>query len=268
MPGVHILTDEHSRLRRWSLYLFARYIELPLLGWSYRLLRGRWRRWGDRRLVRAVLGWGVAAPFGYLGDTARPVPYRQVLEMLERLDGPIAVGPCRCRSAHRACSHPLETDIVIRTGVEAWTAAFPGDYRPISKEEAGEIVTRCHRLGMWHMVFIHCPVNQANEYVICNCCTCGCVPYILNRELGQRRYRLLPGDFVSHTDPERCLGHGACVTVCPFGARAVVEGQARLVAPCFGCGRCLDACPEGAIRMVARHPSSREQVSDVRTQTL
>lgn len=251
MSRFHLLTDEQSRFRRWGLYLFARYLELPLLRWSYDLLRGRYRQWGRSRLVRAVLGWGVAAPFGYAGDTARPVPYPQVLALIDGLEGPIGVGPCRCRTAHASCGHPLETDIVIRTGVEAWTRAFPYEYRLIDKEEARRIVTECHRLGMWQMVFIHCPVNQENEYVICNCCACGCVPYILNRELGQRVYPLLRGAYVSQTDLSRCTGHGACVAACPFGARAVVEGRVRMVGPCFGCGRCVVACPERAVRMIA-----------------
>jgi ferredoxin len=104
------------------------------------------------------------------------------------------------------------------------------------------------------MVFIHCPVNRENEYVICNCCTCGCVPYILNRELGQRVYPLLRGDFVARTDPGRCTGDGACVDACPFDARALVDGRAQLVSTCFGCGRCVDACPEQAIEMHGRAP--------------
>jgi ferredoxin len=254
MSGSHALIGEHSRLRRWTLYIFARYLEMPLLAWSHALLRGRHRRWGRNRVVRAALGWLVAAPFAHLVDTARPTPTRAVLEMIDELEGPIAVGPCRCRSAHGGCDHLLETDIVIRTGVEAWTRAFPRDYRLISKEEARRIVSECRERGMWHMVFIHCPVDQENEYVICNCCTCGCVPYILNRELGQRVYPLLRGASVAYTDLALCPGHGACVAACPFDARALIAGQAQLVSTCFGCGRCVEACPERAIDMRRREP--------------
>jgi CheY-like chemotaxis protein len=82
VSGTHILTGEHSRLRRWTLYIFARYVERPLLAWGYWLLQGQYRRWGQNRLVQAALGWLVAAPFGYLGDTARPVPYPEVLRMI------------------------------------------------------------------------------------------------------------------------------------------------------------------------------------------
>ena len=273
MSLVHAVTAEHSRLRRWSLYIFARYLEMPLLAMGYHLLRGRLRRLGANRMVRAAMSWCVVAPFGYAGDTARAVPTAQVLDLIDDLEGVIAVGPCRCRAAHRACDHPLDTDIVIRTGVEAWTRAFPREYRSISKEEAKEIVSDCSRQGLWQMVFVHCPVeahrqgrdaeyghsregvpthdhSHANEYVICNCCTCGCVPYILNCDLGQRVYPLLRGAYAAHTDLERCSGHDGCVAACPFGARALVDGKARLVDACFGCGLCVASCPEGAIEMV------------------
>ena len=271
MSLIHAVTGEHSRFRRWTLYLFARVIELPLLYWGYHLLRGRYRRLGQNRLVRGLLRTLVAIPFGYAGDTARPVPALQLMAKLDEMEGPIAVGPCRCRASHGGCDHPLDTDIVIRTGVEAWTRAFPDEYRLIDRDEAKAIVGRCADLGMWPMVFVHCPVHEhgkghahgeahvlagaqetSNEYVICNCCTCGCVPYMLNRELGQRAYPLLAGEFVAETDPERCAGHGACVAACPFDVRAVEGGVARLTAACFGCGVCVAACPEGAIEMVGR----------------
>ncbi len=249
------LPDEGSLWRRASLYLFARYLELPLLSLSFSLLRGRWRRLGSWPLVRLVLGWTLAAPFAHLGDTARPFPFPQILDFLDRLDGPAAVGPCRCRISHRSCFHPLETDIVIRSGVEAWRKAFPGDYRLITVEEAKEIITACHSQGMWQMVFIHCPAHGGAEYVICNCCSCGCVPYILNRELGQKVYPFIPGPYISRTDSTRCEGLGKCVRACPFGARAVEGGKSRLVGLCFGCGRCAEACPNKAITMVERYGS-------------
>jgi len=246
----HIVISEQSRTRRFLLYIFARYLEMPILKYSYYLLRGKWKRIGDIPAFRAVFGYLLARPFGYLGDTGKPVPFKEVIRYIDELAGPIAVGPCRCRLGHGACDHPLETDIVFRTGYEAWTRAFPEQYRPISKDEAKEIVTTCHRLNMFHMIFVHCPLNLYNEYVICNCCTCGCVPYIINRELTQFNYPLIDGYFCAVTDSGLCSACGKCVDVCPFDARSLIKGKGVTSGNCFGCGLCESNCPEGAIRMI------------------
>lgn len=258
-PLTWFFTGEQSPVRKFSLFIFARYIEVPLLKISYHLLRGKWKHIGSKKWLRTAAGILLARPFGYLGDTARPIPYNHVLEYIDNLDGPIAVGPCRCRMGHQACDHPLETDMVMRTGYNAWTRAFPKEYRQISKDEAKEIITRCHKLDMFHMVFIHCPVNQYNEYVICNCCTCGCVPYIINRDLGQLNYPLIDGYYLAVTKKDKCTGCGTCVTVCPFDARILLKGKGKTTRNCFGCGLCSTSCPEGAIEMIQlRDPLPRD----------
>jgi Pyruvate/2-oxoacid:ferredoxin oxidoreductase delta subunit len=48
------------------------------------------------------------------------------------------------------------------------------------------------------------------------------------------------------------------VTACPFAARALVEGKARLVNLCFGCGLCEAVCPEAAIAMHKRSRAGLE----------
>ncbi len=247
--GIALISGEHNPLRRFFLYIFARYIEVPLLLACYRLLRGDWRGLGQRPWFKKIVAATLARPFGYLGDTARPVPFDELIALIDAQDGPLAVGPCRCRIGHGACDHPLETDIVFRTGFQAWTTAFPKDYRRISKEEAKAIIASCHEKKMFHMVFVHCPVNLYNEYAICNCCACGCVPYIINRELGQLNYPLIDGFFTAETDRNRCRGCLQCLAACPFGARKIVEGKSVAAGNCFGCALCAYECPEGAISM-------------------
>lgn len=245
----HVVIGETSLFRRMMLYIFARYIEVPLLRISYHFLRGKWKKIGDIKLFRRLMGFFLAKPFGYLGDTARPVPYAYILQYIDEIDGPIAVGPCRCRMGHKACDHPMETDIVLRTGYNAWMRAFPKQYRTISKEEAKKIITQTHHLNMFHMVFIHCPINLYNEYVVCNCCTCGCVPYIINRELTQINFPLIDGYFMAITNRNRCKGCEQCVKICPFDARSILNGRSRTSSNCFGCGLCYYVCPEQAISL-------------------
>jgi electron transfer flavoprotein alpha subunit len=46
---------------------------------------------------------------------------------------------------------------------------------------------------------------------------------------------------------EECVGCGACVGTCPFGAIVLENGKARITDACTGCGACLESCPVGAI---------------------
>ena len=50
-----------------------------------------------------------------------------------------------------------------------------------------------------------------------------------------------------------CTGCGRCVSVCPTGAIALVDGVAQIdSARCNGCGQCVSACPRKAIRLGPR----------------
>ena len=48
-----------------------------------------------------------------------------------------------------------------------------------------------------------------------------------------------------------CIGCGACVAICPFGAIAFSEHGAAEVdeTKCQGCGACVIECPQGIIRL-------------------
>ena len=186
---AHLVAGEHSPVRMFLMRIFARWVEVPLLRLTYEGCVGHLRFLTRIPPLEKLLAWGVAYPFSHWGDTGRPIPHSRLVEYLRELEGDIAVGPCRCRIGHRACGHPVDTDIVIRTGTRVWLEAFPREYRLISRQEALDIVDECARLGMFHMVFLHCMLGGAvNEYVICNCCTDGCVPYIANRTFGQERF--------------------------------------------------------------------------------
>ncbi len=243
------LSAEDSPLRLALMRVFARWMEVPLLLLSYHACVGRLRFLSRWRPTRWLLLYPIAYPFGHYGDTGRPYPTDRLVEMVRGLHGPIAVGPCRCRVGHKACGHPMETDIVIRTGTDVWLKAFPREYRLIGREEAVSIIEECASLGMFHMVFLHCLIGGAmNEYVICNCCTDGCVPYILNRSLGQEIYPLVKGESRASVDAPLCRACGTCLELCPFGARALVGGS-PIVAGCYGCGLCAARCPMGATRI-------------------
>jgi ferredoxin len=49
-------------------------------------------------------------------------------------------------------------------------------------------------------------------------------------------------------DPEKCVGCGACLDVCVFLGRNIIDGKAVIDEErCLGCGRCEQVCPNDAI---------------------
>jgi uncharacterized Fe-S center protein len=62
-----------------------------------------------------------------------------------------------------------------------------------------------------------------------------------------------PSRYVVDFSQEKCSGCEACISRCPVGAWAVVDGEAVVDTDrCIGCGLCVTACPTGAVRMVLR----------------
>jgi len=60
-----------------------------------------------------------------------------------------------------------------------------------------------------------------------------------------------------HIDVLKCIGCGACATVCPEGdVLAVIAGKAAIINghKCIGHGLCAEACPVGAIEIVMASP--------------
>ncbi|WP_371367856.1 Caffeyl-CoA reductase-Etf complex subunit CarE [Sporomusa rhizae] len=46
---------------------------------------------------------------------------------------------------------------------------------------------------------------------------------------------------------EKCIGCGACIDACPFGALVLLDGKVDINEACSQCGACVDVCPENAI---------------------
>jgi ferredoxin len=251
----HLLHGEQNALRRKLLYILARYLEVPFLRFGYESLLGRHRPLMKNPVSRALLRKLVFFPVAKYGDTGHPMLTGDVLELIDAQDSRIAIGACRCRVAHGACDHPLETDMVIRTGHHAFTSAFPDDYREIDRTEAKGLIESFTAQGLWHMVFFHCQSQTgANEYVICNCCRDGCVPFLLNKHLGQGGFPLVYGEHVARAD-DSCEGCGECLDACPWEARTLRDGRVAVEETlCFGCGLCVTACPNKAIVMRRERP--------------
>jgi NAD-dependent dihydropyrimidine dehydrogenase PreA subunit len=52
-------------------------------------------------------------------------------------------------------------------------------------------------------------------------------------------------------DPEKCVGDGNCIDVCPVGVYELQDNKAVQVnaEECLGCESCIEVCEKGAIEI-------------------
>jgi NAD-dependent dihydropyrimidine dehydrogenase PreA subunit len=174
----------------------------------------------------------------------------------------IALEPCDCRRLGEHCRRPVDTCVWLDD--MALEALDRGHGRPLSKEEAKEVVRRADKAGLMHTGDPQWRTRGLGA--ICNCCACDCYPFRAAQMLGSKgtwpRSR-----YLARYEPEACNLCGACVRRCHFGA-FFHEGERTVTVPspgsggskeklavfydpavCWGCGLCANTCPSGAITM-------------------
>ncbi len=157
----------------------------------------------------------------------------------------IAVMDCSCRVKYRNCDNPVRTCIAINTGAEVLGSLRKERF--VSIDEAVQIIREAPDHGLIRSV-THCVTPD--QYVICNCCTCCCVPYRLRSEYGIRS-AVADGFYEAQLNPVNCRQCGRCIENCPQGAIDVDRGTID-TGKCLGCGNCFDLCPHNAVQMLER----------------
>ena len=136
---------QHSFLRFYIS--LAKLTNIPLVGRIVRYLANMYGRCGHH---------------GYLLTLGQA---EQIIDASEN----VALGPCNCRQVFHNCDALIMAEVVVGAGIKVFSEVRPSDFREISKEEAKEILRRCHQKQMMHTI-MRC---REDFYAICTCC---CVP--------------------------------------------------------------------------------------------
>jgi len=191
------------------------------------------------------------------GYTARTIPVHASLEARQVvLSAPemrallgdaqlIAVGNCECRRKRHNCAAPLDVCLSLNEAAQEMLAH--GGSRPISLEEALDVLRCSHEAGLVHLAYRQ---GDGQVSAVCSCCSCCC--WFLDA-LKRFNYRdaIAESGFVAAFDSELCNDCGRCAERCQFAAWSAAP-VALDAGRCLGCGLCVSTCPTGAISFVAR----------------
>ena len=155
-----------------SLRIYSRYRELFL---RYYIFQARWTKIPlVGKLVRVV-----ANLYGKKSHGAYLLTIDEANEIVDNAEG-VALGPCTCRAVFRNCHNPIDAEIMVGLNHNIFIEERPHDYREITKQEARDILSDCHKNGLIHTI-VKC---REEFYAICNCCSCCCVPLRLSKKYG------------------------------------------------------------------------------------
>jgi ferredoxin len=175
------------------------------------------------------------------------VPYPIARDIVLNAPPKITLYNCGCRLARKEHCEP--TDVCIWIGdtfADFMREHHPGEGRPISQEEALEILSAEHERGHVHTAWFKDAMLD-RFYVICNCCPRCCGGIEVMNKFGIPM--LNSSGYVATINETLCELCGQCVELCPFNALQMDDGLILNWEKCMGCGVCVDLCPSEAISL-------------------
>ena len=162
------------------------------------------------------------------------------------------VGNCGCRESHGTCARS-RVDVCLM-----FTPDDPGSGSGKREVTRGEVDAILQEAEDKFLVTRPWRNAERNATIgICFCCD-DCCGYFLDPS-----ERCDKGELVAATDFDACTHCSACVDVCYFHARGMVEGKLAVDGElCYGCGLCVSVCPESCIRMVSARPNEQQRWLD------
>lgn len=155
------------------------------------------------------------------------------------------VGRCQCRSARSLVSHscgkPLETCVSYGSLAEMLIAN--GRLRKVERREAIDIKHQAEEHGLATFL-LEVDLGVVNSGTSCSCCGDCCYALRTINEFNQPGI-IAPPHFQPVVQPEKCIGCGQCLLICPMRAITFnLESGIPIYSRerCIGCGLCAVKC--------------------------
>ena len=135
---------------------------------------------------------------------------------IEDNEGHMSITPCQCRRVRRLMgegSGDLDEGYCLFMGHVGDMFNRTGRGRPVSVQEAKELIRKCEERGCVHQITT---LHQGETFAICNCMPESCLA------LGVSQYYNTPAtsasNYVAEIDQEKCVGCGQCTDRCANNA--------------------------------------------------
>lgn len=208
------------------------------------------------RPVRAAFR-AYAQPRQMRDHFGQPVPIEECERIFDMATSIVQL-PCVCRHFAGMPERGYCLGVTVTPADDVFTEAFrdyadgpdTAVFQRLSREEAVAVLHRAEREGMMHSVWTFKTPFIAG---ICNCnLASGCMAMRTTLEFDYKT--MWKGEYVAAVEEARCVGCGACVERCPFGALALDERRVAAVdrSACYGCGICRSSCRKDAIALEDR----------------
>lgn len=206
--------------------------------------------------VRAAFA-SYARPRQIRDHFGQPVPIEEC-EQIFGMATSIVQLPCVCRRFAGVPERGYCIGMTVTPADDVLAEAFRGyeggpdtqTLQRLSRDEAMAVLRRAEAEGLMHSVWtFKTPFIAA----ICNCkLSAGCMA--MKTTLTYDYPTMLKGEYRAEVDEPACIGCGACVERCPFGAAKLDERDVATVDrdACYGCGICRSACGTEALGLVPR----------------
>jgi NAD-dependent dihydropyrimidine dehydrogenase PreA subunit len=180
------------------------------------------------------------------------LPFEQVSSIIEKGQS-FAVNDCICKKEKELlgepCKKPLEVCLAIAP-IPNFFDNHPLKARPITKEEAYDILKKSEEAGLVHLT----SNIEKGHYYICNCCGCCCGVLRGINELGISGG--VNANYYAEINTDECVSCGVCADErCQVHAIEESDDVYRVLRDkCIGCGLCVSTCPSNAISLIRKNP--------------
>jgi Pyruvate/2-oxoacid:ferredoxin oxidoreductase delta subunit len=195
--------------------------------------------------------------------------YDDIKNVIEEMDGPIAVIECVCRKAAalggEPCRQTSRKETCMAFGDGARSLLEAGGGRELTKAEALDVVRKNEEEGL-----VLQPSNAQGPEFMCSCCGCCCGILKLHKAIPDPVSHWAT-NFYAAIDAELCSECGLCVESCQTDA-LTLDDDAEIpevdLRRCLGCGNCVPSCPEDAIELRRKEtqvipPATGEEMAEV-----